>query len=144
VQWARGVHSSKLKQDLEALKREVDPLAKFLTRELSFGQAFSAVAQELPPKAWLVTVTGEDLFWEKNPNKALGQRYLLLTAGAPSEREGEAPPEINVAVHGIDDNPYFEKVLPRVKLADVNWRQQGGRGYTVFSLLGLPKEESAK
>ena len=82
-------------------------------------------------------MTGEDLFWEKNPNKALGQRYLLLTAGAPSEREGLAPPEINEAVHGIDDNAYLEKALPRVKLSDVNWRKQGGRGYSVFSLLAL-------
>jgi hypothetical protein len=144
VRWARGVQPMKLKQELDALKREVDPLAKFLTRELSFAGAFGAVAETLPPAAWLVTVTGEDLFWEKNPNKTLGQRYLLMTAGAPSQRDGEAPPEINVAVHGIDDHPYLEKVLPRVKLADVNWRQQGGKGYAVFSLLALPKDDAKK
>jgi hypothetical protein len=142
VQWARGVHATKLKQELDSLSREVDPLAKFLTRELSFAKALTAIAEELPPKAWLVTVTGEDLFWEKNPNKALGQRYLLLTAGAPSEREGLAPPEINATVHGLDDNEYLDKTLPRMKLADVNWRQQGGVGYTVYSLLALPKEEA--
>jgi hypothetical protein len=144
VHWARGAQPAKLKQELDALKREVDPLAKFLDRELSFGNAFTAIAEELPPKAWLATVTGEDLFWEKNTNKSLGQRYLLLTAGAPSQREGEAPPEINIAVHGIDDNPYMEKMLPRVKLADVNWHQQGGRGWSLFSLLALPKEEAKK
>jgi hypothetical protein len=142
--WARGENPTKLKQEVDALRREVDPLSKFLVREISFGRALQSVAEKLPPKAWLANLAGEDHFWEKNPNKSLGERYLLLTIGAPSEREGLAPPEINLTVHGIDDDPYLESALPRVKLADVNWRQQGGRGYTVFSLLAAPKETSTK
>jgi len=142
--WAHGELPAQLKQELEALSKEVDPLSKFLVREVSFGRALQSVSEKLPPKAWLVNLAGEDHFWEKNPNKALGERYLMLTTGAPAEGEGLAPPEINRTVHDIDDDPYLESVLPRVKLSDVNWRQQGGRDYTVFSVLAGPKETASK
>jgi hypothetical protein len=141
--WAHGRHPTQLKQELDSLKREVEPLEHFLTRELSFAQAMSALTKSLPPKVWIVTLTAEDLFWEKNSNKALGEHYILVTAGAPSEREGMAPPEINETVDAIEDDPLFQKILPRLKLADINWRKETGVGFTVFSLLATPKEAAS-
>jgi len=140
VTWANGVAQPKLKDEADALKREVEPLKQFLSRDLSFGQALSTVASTVPGKVWLTTVTGEDLLWEKNSNKTLGNRYILLTAGAPSEREGMAPPEVSDTVRRLEQDALFRKVLPHVKLADVNWHRENGYGYTVFSVLAVAQE----
>jgi len=138
--WAKGVPQAKLQAEAQLLKNHVNPLEKYLERDLYFSRAMSAIAQALPDSTWLDSINGGDLIWEKNPNKALGQKYLLVQAGAPSARRGLAPPEIDHAVHNLEDNAYLQTILPRVKLTDVNWRQQSGQGYTVFSMLALPKE----
>lgn len=137
--WARGQTVQQLKAEQALLSREVTPMIKYLGRELYFSRALDAVATELPGTTWLVSLTGGDLVWEKNPNKALGQRYLQIEAGAPSAVRGMAPPEINQAVRSLESNEYMEAVLPRVKLTDVNWRQRSGEGFTVFSVIALPK-----
>ena len=138
--WARGKTNVQLKQDAAVLSREVGPISKYLKREVRFSHALSAVAASLPDSTWLVSVAGADLIWEKNSNKALGQRYLQIQAGAPSVRRGMAPPEINEAVRTLEANGFMKSVLPRVKLTDVNWRQQSGRGFTVFSMTSLPRK----
>jgi hypothetical protein len=137
--WARGQTLQKLTQEQALLAREVTPMIKFLDRELQFSRALDAVATELPATTWLVNFSGGDFIWEKNPNKALGQRYLQIDAGAPSAERGMAPPEINQAVRSLESNEYMKAVMPRVKLTDVNWRQQNGSGFTVFGVLSLPK-----
>jgi hypothetical protein len=139
VAWAKGQQTPKLKADLNVLEREVTPLQYFLTREVEFSRVMESLASVMPPSTWLVSVNGGDLLWEKNPNKMLGQRWFVVQGGAPAARRGMAPPEINQAVYAIEESDYLGKVLPQVKLTDVNWRQQAGAGYTAFSVLALPK-----
>jgi len=138
VTWARGINKAQLNAEQNKLTAQVNPLQRYLDRELHFSQAITAIGQELPDSTWLDSISGGDLIWEKNANKMLGQRYVQVQAGAPSARKGLAPPEIDHAVRGLERNEYLKEVLPRVKLTDVNWRQQGGQGYTVFSVLVLP------
>jgi hypothetical protein len=140
VTWAKGIVQAKLTAEQKALMAQVTPMIQYLKRDMYFSDVVTAIAGELPDATWLDGFEGGDLIWEKNPNKMLGQRYVLIQAGAPSARHGLAPPEIDEAVHSLEQNEFLRLVLPRVKLTDVNWRQQSGRGYTVFSILALPKE----
>jgi len=138
--WAQGRTDAQLKQEAQALEKEVNPLKAFVTREIYFSRSFDSLAQTLPRSTWLVHLSADDLIWEKSPNKALGQRYILINAGAPSETEGAAPPEINDAVHAMAHDEYLRKVLPNVKLTDVNWHREAGKSYALFSVLALPKQ----
>jgi hypothetical protein len=140
VTWAKGVVQAKLAAEQKTLATQVTPMLQFLKRDMYFSDVITAIATELPDAAWIDAIEGGDLIWEKNPNKMLGQRFVMIQAGAPSARHGLAPPEIDAAVHSLEENEFLRSVLPRVKLTDVNWRQQSGRGYTVFSVLALPKE----
>ena len=138
--WAQGMTDAQLKQEAQALEKEMAPLKAFVTRELYFSRGFDSLAQTLPRSTWLVHMSGDDLIWEKSPNKALGQRYILINAGAPSEIEGAAPPEINEAVHAMARDEYLRTVLPNVKLTDVNWHREAGKSFALFSVLALPKQ----
>jgi hypothetical protein len=138
--WAKGMTDAQLKQEAQALEKEVNPLKQFVTREIYFSRSLDSLAQTLPPSTWLVHISGDDLLWEKSPNKALGQRYILINAGAPSQTEGAAPPEINDAVHSMGRDEYLRTVLPNVKLTDVNWHREAGKSYALFSVLALPKQ----
>ncbi len=140
VVWAKGLAQPKLAAEQKLLAAQVTPLLQYLKRDMHFTDAIIAIAGVLPDSTWLDSIEGGDLIWEKNPNKMFGQRFVLIQAGAPSARHGLAPPEIGEAVHALEANEYLRSVLPRVKLTEVNWRQQSGRGYTVFSVLALPKE----
>jgi hypothetical protein len=140
VAWAVKLTDGALKKELSTLKNEVAPLQKFVTGRMSFSATLSAIAAELPATTWLMSVTGEALVWEKNPNKALGEQYLMLQIGAPAERRGEVPPEINDTVRALVNDRYLAKTLPRIKLADVVWQEQGREGHSVFSILALPAD----
>jgi hypothetical protein len=140
VPWAVKLSDGALKKELSLLKNQVAPLQKYVTGRLAFSQTMLSIASELPAKTWLVSVTGEDLVWEKNPNKTLGDTYLMLQIGAPADRRGEVPPEINDTVRALVDNDYMSKTLPRIKLADVVWQERGGEGHSLFSILALPKD----
>jgi len=138
--WAQGMSDAELKKEAQTLEKEMTPLKAFVTRELYFSRGFDSLAQALPRSTWLVHMSGDDLIWEKSPNKALGQRYILINAGAPSETEGAAPPEINEAVHAMARDEYLRTVLPNVKLTDVNWHREAGKSFALFSVLALPKQ----
>ena len=138
--WADGMTDVQLKQEATTLEKEVTPLNLFVTRELFFSRGLDSLAETLPPETWVVHMDGDDLFWEKSPNKALGQRYIMINAGAPSAVEGAAPPEINQAVHAMGGDEYLKKVLPNVKLTDVNWHKQAGVSFALFSVLAMPKQ----
>ncbi len=138
VTWAAPLTQVQLNQELAFLQRSVVPLKTFVDRRLRFSSGLAAVAGELPANTWLVNVSGEDLAWEKNPNKALGERYMLLQIGAPADRRGDVPPEVNQTVRQLIENEYLGKALSRIKLADVAWQQRGGSGHSVFSILALP------
>ncbi|RMF24565.1 MAG: hypothetical protein D6760_03040, partial [Deltaproteobacteria bacterium] len=140
VGWAKGLQIAKLKSEAAALDREVTPLEKFIARDISFSHAFASVADVLPDKTWLVVAEGKDLMWEKNPNKALGEHYLLLDTGVPNTSGDTTPPEINQTVRRLEHDDFLKDVLPRAKLMDVTWRQEGGSGYTVFTVLLKPKK----
>ncbi len=138
--WADGMTDTQLKQEATALEKEVNPLKLFVTRDLYFSRALDSLSQSLPPKTWIVNLSGDDLIWEKSANKALGQRYIMINAGAPSPKEGSAPPEINEAVHAMTSDEYLKKVLPNSKLMDVNWHRQAGVSFALFSVLSVPKQ----
>jgi hypothetical protein len=138
--WAKGMTDAQLKKEAQALEKEVNPLKQFVSRELYFSRAFDSLSQSMPPTTWLVHLSGDDLIWEKSPNKALGQRYIIISAGAPSETEGAAPPEINEAVHAMGRDEYLRTVLPNVKLSDVNWHREAGKSYALFSVLALSRQ----
>jgi hypothetical protein len=138
--WAQGRSDAQLKQEAQTLEKEVNPLKIFVTRQLFFSRSFDSLAQTLPRSTWIVHVSGDDLIWEKSPNKALGQRYILINAGAPSETEGAAPSEINEAVHAMARDEYLRTVLPNVKLTDVNWHREAGKNFALFSVLALAKQ----
>ncbi len=140
VGWAKGLQIAKLKSQAAVLDREVTPLEKFIAREISFSHAFASVAEVMPDKTWLVVAEGKDLMWEKNPNKALGEHYMLLDTGVPNTSGDTTPPEINQTVRRLEHDDFLKNVLPRAKLTDVTWRQEGGSGYTVFSVLLKPKK----
>jgi len=139
--WAKNMSDNDLKREMQALEKEVTPLKTFVTRDLYFSRAFDSLSESMPPPTWLAHMTAADLIWEKSPNKALGQRYILINAGAPSQTEGTAPPEINEAVHSIADDEYLGRVLPNVKLTDVNWHREAGKSFALFSVLAVPKQK---
>jgi hypothetical protein len=139
--WAKNMTDAQLKQEVQKLEKEVNPLRTFVTRELYFSRGFDALSESLPSPTWLVHLSGADLIWEKSPNKALGQRYILINAGAPSQSEGAAPPEINEAVQAMANDEYLRKVLPNVKLTDVNWHREAGKSFALFSVLAMPKQK---
>lgn len=139
--WAKDMSDMELKKEMQALEKEVNPLKTFVTRELYFSRAFDSLSESLPGPTWVAHLTAADLIWEKSPNKALGQRYILINAGAPSDTEGAAPPEINEAVHAMAGDEYLGKVLPNVKLTDVNWHREAGKSFALFSVLALPKQK---
>ncbi len=138
--WAKNTPIGQLKNEATALEREVTPLVKFIGREISFSHALASVADVLPGKTWLVVSEAKDLMWEKNPNKALGEHYLLLDTGVPNTSGDTTPSEINETVRKLENHKYLQAVLPRAKLTDVSWQQEGGSGYTRFSVLLLPKK----
>ncbi|RMD82108.1 MAG: hypothetical protein D6815_10035 [Candidatus Dadabacteria bacterium] len=140
VEWAKDLQIAKLKSQAAALEREVTPLEKFMERQFTFSRAFASVAEVMPEKTWLVVAEGKDLLWEKNPNKALGEHYLLLDTGVPNTSGDTTPPEINETVRRLERDSYLGRVLPRAKLVDVTWRQEGGNGFTVFTVLLKPKK----
>jgi len=139
--WAKDMSDVELKKEMQALEKEVTPLKTFVTREVYFSRAFDSLSESMPGPTWLAHLTAADLIWEKSPNKALGQRYILMNVGAPSETEGTAPPEINDAVHSLADDEYLRKVLPNVKLTDVNWHREAGKSFALFSVLAVPKQK---
>lgn len=138
--WADGMTAADLKKEAATLEKEVTPLKLFVTRDLYFSRGLESLAQSLPPDTWIVNMSADDLIWEKSANKALGQRYIMINAGAPSPTEGAAPPEINEAVHALTKDEYLKKVLPNAKLTDVNWHRQSGVSFALFSVLALPKQ----
>jgi len=138
--WSKGMTAAELKKEAAALEKEVNPLKLFVTRDLYFSRSLDSLAETLPPETWIVHLSGDDLIWEKSANKALGQRYIMINAGAPSAIEGAAPPEINQAVHAMTEDEYLKKVLPNAKLTDVNWHRQAGVSFALFSVLALPKQ----
>ena len=138
--WSKGMTAAELKKEAAGLEKEVTPLKLFVTRDLYFSRGLDSLAETLPPDTWIVHLAGDDLIWEKSANKALGQRYIMIDAGAPSDVEGAAPPEINQAVHAMTEDEYLKKVLPNAKLTDVNWHRQGGVSFALFTVLALPKQ----
>ncbi|NJN40146.1 MAG: hypothetical protein HC807_03795 [Gammaproteobacteria bacterium] len=137
--WAKNMKAADMKKEIQALEKEVLPLKTFVTRDLYFSRSLDALSQTMPGPTWIAHITAADLIWEKSPNKMLGQRYILINAGAPSETEGEAPPEINDAVRNLSGDEYLGKVLPNIKLTDVNWHREAGKSFALFSVLSLPK-----
>lgn len=139
--WAKNMSDMELKKEMQALEKEVTPLKAFVTREIHFSRAFDSLSESMPDPTWIVHLSAADLIWEKSPNKALGQRYILINAGAPSENEGAAPPEINETVHVMAKDEYLAKVLPNVTLTDVNWHREAGKSFAMFSVLAQPKHK---
>lgn len=137
--WAKNMKAADMKKEIQALEKEVLPLRTFVTRDLYFSRGLDALSQTMPDPTWIAHITAADLIWEKSPNKMLGQRYIMINAGAPSETEGEAPPEINDAVRNLSGDAYLVKVLPNIKLTDVNWHREAGKSFALFSVLALPK-----
>jgi hypothetical protein len=137
--WAKNMKAADMKKEIQALEKEVLPLKTFVTRDLYFSRSLDSLSQTMPAPTWIAHITAADLIWEKSPNKMLGQRYILINAGAPSETEGEAPPEINDAVRELSGDEYLGKVLPNIKLTDVNWHREAGKSFALFSVLALPK-----
>lgn len=137
--WARGVDTRKMKSEHDTLVREVAPLRKYLDRKLFFSRALTTAAGELPDKTWLVNFEGADYIWEKNPNKLLGEQFVIVRAGAPLVRRRTVPPQVDEMVRNMKGSSFFSELLPRVKLADVNWKREGKEGdYSLFTIACLP------
>ncbi len=137
--WATAISASQLKNERVRLLSEVQPLSRFLTRNIAFAPVVAAIAQNIPEKAWLESLHGVDLVWQRASNAGLGNSYVLLRYGAPLVRRGTVPVEMDQLVKGLRASSYIKESLPEVKLSDINWKREGEAGVTVFTVTATPK-----
>ncbi len=95
----------------------------------------------IPPTAWVESLHAADYVWQTGTNRALGNSYLLVRYAVPLVHRGAVPKEIDELVKSLRGSLYFSETLPEVKLADINWKQEGADGVTLFTVIAKPKGE---
>ncbi len=137
--WAKAVPIAELQSQQKRLAKDVQPLSRFFSKRIPFAPALAAVSSMIPPTAWVESLHGADYVWRTGASRTLGSSFLLVRYAAPLVNTGAVPEEINELVKGLKASPYFSETLPEVKLADINWKPEGGEGVTLFTVIAKPR-----
>jgi len=137
--WANSVPVPGLQAEQKRLAKDVQPLSEFFSKRIPFAPVLATISNMIPPTAWVESLHAADYVWSTATNRALGDTYVLVRYAVPLVHRGAVPKEIDQLVNSLRKSLYFSEVLPEVKLADINWKQEGADGVTLFTVIAKPK-----
>lgn len=136
--WSIGKNLFILTSEKQQLSQQVVPIGNFLANKINWSPYLESLGGLVPDNAWVDTIEVEDQIWSTSISNK-GKRYLMIRMFAAFPPGGKAPDEIDEAVKSFRDNPLFQKELPKVQLAEINWKKEEAKEYAFFSLLASPK-----
>jgi hypothetical protein len=144
--WLKAQNQPQLETEKKAVQERLNAIETFRNGRAAWSTALRTLATDAPENTIITSLAGDAPVEARSKGGAAhGKKKLVVNFTAPMSEDGAPPPEIHGFLAALRNEPALTRTFPLIEVTALkaNPARDGGRPSASFSIVGLPRLETA-